>query len=381
MPTLRFKSSYFHHFSSLFAVALSSVLAATFANAQDIVLGQSVALSGPAQELGREMQLGAKTYFDQVNAAGGIRGRKIVLKTLDDGYDPPRAQANTTQFVDDGDVLALFGYVGTPTSAASIPIATKAKVPFFGAFTGAELLRTPLNRYVFNVRASYFDETEAIVRQMTQGGVTKIAVFYQNDSYGQAGLSGVEKALAKRNLQITAKATVERNSNDVAAALATMLAAKPEVIVMISAYGSCAEFIKQAKAKQLATQFVNVSFVGTRALAKALGPAADGVMISQVMPPPTANKFPVIVDYQKALRAAGVNDFSYTSLEGYIAARVFVEALRRGGDVSREALIRALESLRNVDIGGFAVTLGPENHNASRFVEMTVLNKAGEVRY
>ncbi len=368
--------------SYVFWVAATSVLLAMgSANAQEIVLGQSVALSGPAQELGREMQLGAKTYFDQVNAAGGIRGRKIVLRTLDDGYEPLRAAENTKKFVDDSDVLALFGYVGTPTSAASVPLATKAKIPFFGAFSGAELLRTPMNRYVFNVRASYFDETEAIVRQMTQGGITKIAVFFQNDSYGQAGLAGVEKALAKRNLQVAAKATVERNSTDVAAALATMLAVKPEVIVMIGAYGSCAEFIKQAKAKQLATQFVNVSFVGTRALAKALGPAADGVMISQVMPPPTANKFSVIVDYQKALRAVGVNDFSYTSLEGYIAARIFVEALRRGGDASREALIRALESMRNVDVGGFNATFSPDNHNASRLVEMTVLNKAGDVRY
>ena len=381
MFSLHFKCNFFRAIRKLFAAVVSAVLATHAAYAQDIVLGQSVALSGPAQELGKEMLLGAKTYFDQVNAAGGVRGRKIVLKTLDDGYEPPRAEANTRQFVEDADILALFGYVGTPTSAASIPLAIKAKVPFFGAFTGAELLRTPMNRYVINVRASYFDETETIVRQMTQGGITKIAVFYQNDSYGQAGLSGVEKALAKRSLQVTAKATVERNSTDVAAALATMLAAKPEVIVMISAYSSCAEFIKQAKAKQLATQFVNVSFVGTRALAKALGPAADGVIISQVMPPPTANKFPVVVDYQKALRAAGVTDFSYTSLEGYIVARVFVEALRRGGDASRDALIRALESMRNVDVGGFSVNLSPDNHNASRFVEMTVLNKAGEVRY
>ena len=381
MSRSSFKRSFFNWPCALYLAASSTLLATGFANAQDIVLGQSVALSGPAQELGRGMQLGAKTFFDQVNASGGIRGRKIVLRTLDDGYEPPRAAANTKKFVDDSDVLALFGYVGTPTSAASVPLAIKAKVPFFGAFSGAELLRTPMNRFVFNVRASYFDETETIVRQMTQGGATKIAVFYQNDSYGQAGLSGVEKALSKRNLQVAAKATVERNSNDVAAALATMLAAKPEVIVMIGAYGSCAEFIKQAKAKQLATQFVNVSFVGTAALAKALGPAADGVMISQVMPPPTANKFPVIVDYQKALRAAGVNDLSYTSLEGYIAARVFVEALRRGGDASREALIRALESLRNVDVGGFNVALSPDNHNASRFVEMTVLNKSGDVRY
>ena len=363
----------------LAAALLLSPMVTTFA--QEIVLGQSVALTGPAQELGKEMQLGAKTYFDAVNAAGGVRGKKIVLRTLDDGYEPPRAEANTKKFVEDGDVLALFGYVGTPTSAASIPVASKAKMPFFGAFTGAELLRTPINRYVFNVRASYFDETEAIVRQMTQGGVTKIAVFHQNDSYGQAGLAGVERALTKRQLQVVAKATVERNSTDVAAAVATMLAAKPEVIIMVSAYGSCSEFIKQVKAKELPTRFVNVSFVGTKPLAAALGAAADGVMISQVMPPPTANKFPVVVEYQRALKAAGVTDFSYTSLEGYIAAKVMVEALRRGGDASREALIKALESMRNVDVGGFNVSFGPDNHNASTFVELTVLNKKGEVRY
>ncbi len=349
--------------------------------AEDIVLGQSVALTGPAQELGKEMQLGAKTYFDRVNAAGGVRGKKIVLRTLDDGYEPARSAANTQKFVDDGDVLALFGYVGTPTSAASLPIASNAKIPFFGAFTGAELLRTPINRYVFNVRASYFDETEAIVRQLTQSGVTKFAVFHQNDSYGQAGLAGVERALTKRQLQVVAKATVERNSTDVAAAVAAMLAAKPEVIIMVSAYSSCAEFIKQIKAKDLPTRFVNVSFVGTKPLAKALGADADGVMISQVMPPPTANKFPVVVEYQKALKAAGVSDFSYTSLEGYIAAKVMVEALQRGGDASREALVKALESLRNVDVGGFNVSFAPANHNASTFVELTVLNKKGEVRY
>lgn len=363
----------------LAAALLLSPTAPAFA--QDIVLGQSAALTGPAQELGKDFQLGARTYFDIVNAAGGVRGKKIVLRTLDDGYEPPRALENSKKFVEDGDVLALFGYVGTPTSAASIPVASQAKMPFFGAFTGAELLRTPLNRYVFNVRASYFDETEAIVRQMTQGGVTRVAVFYQNDSYGQAGLAGVERALAKRQLQVAARATVERNSTDVAAAVATMMTAKPELIVMISAYGSCSEFIKQLKAKELPTRFVNVSFVGTKPLAKALGAAADGVMISQVMPPPTANKFPLVVEYQKALKAAGVTEFSYTSLEGYVAAKVMVEALRRGGDASREALVRALEGLRNLDIGGFNVSFGPDNHNASSFVELTVLNKKGEIRY
>ncbi|TAG01575.1 MAG: ABC transporter permease [Betaproteobacteria bacterium] len=361
--------------SALFGVIFFAVAAA-----QDIVLGQSAPLSGPAQELGREMRLGAKLHFDSVNAAGGIRGRKIFLRTLDDGYEPARAAANTKKFIADGDVLALFGYVGTPTSAASIPLSTEAKLPFFGAFTGAELLRTPLNRYVFNVRASYFDETEAIVRQMTQSGSTKIAVFYQNDSYGQAGLAGVERAMAKRNLTVSAKATVERNSVDVAAAVTTLTAAKPDVIIMISAYSSCSELIRRMKKSGVATRFVNVSFVGTRALATALGADADGVMISQVMPPPTALKYPVVVEYQALIKANGAEP-SYTSLEGFIAAKILVEALRRGGDGSSAALVRSLESLRALELGGFTASFGPENRNASKFVELTVLDKNGKVRY
>lgn len=366
---------------ALFLAALfGTFLHTSVVGAQEIVLGQSVALSGPAQELGKEMQLGAKLYFDKVNADGGVRGKKIVLRTLDDGYEGDRAAANTQKFVESGDVLALFGYVGTPTSLPSIKIATEAKIPFFGAFTGAQGLREPFNRYVFNVRASYFDETEAIVRHMTQGGATKIAVFYQNDSYGQAGLAGVERALAKRNLKVHAKGTVERNTVAVQAAVEAMVAAKPEVIVMISAYTSCAEFIKQAKARGVSTQFVNVSFVGTRALAKALGNDADGVMISQVMPPPTARKFPIVREYLAAIESAKAEP-SYTSLEGYVAARIFVEALRRGGDSSRENLIKALEAIRGLDLGGFNASFSGDNHNASKFVELTVLGRDGKIRY
>lgn len=358
----------------LFAAALSH------ASAQDIVLGQSVALSGPAQELGKEMQLGATLYFDRVNADGGVRGKKIVLRTLDDGYEADRAAANTKKLIADGDIHAFFGYVGTPTSLPSLKLATDAKIPFFGAFTGAQALREPFNRYVFNVRASYFDETEAIVRQMTQGGATKIAVFYQNDSYGQAGLAGVERALAKRNMKIHATGTVERNTVAVEKAVDTMMASKPEVIVMISAYTSCAEFIKQAKRRNLQSQFVNVSFVGTRALAKALGSDADGVMISQVMPPPTAKKYAIVKEYLAAIEAVKAEP-SYTSLEGYVAAKIMTEALIRGGHASREALVKSLEAMRSFDLGGFSASFGPESHNASKYVELTVLGRDGKVRY
>ena len=362
-----------------FLAFLSTLLVASASFAQDIVLGQSVALSGPAAELGRDMQFGAQIYFDAINAAGGIRGRKIVLKTLDDGYEPARAEANTRRLIDD-DVLALFGYVGTPTAAASIPLATVAKVPFFGAFTGAELLRSPFNRYVFNVRASYFDETELIVKQLVAEGLTRIAVFHQNDSYGQAGLAGVERALAARKMTVASKTTVERNSKDVAAAVDAMMSSKPEAIIMISTYASCAEFIKQTKARGLLARYANVSFVGTKSLAKALGPLGSGVMISQVVPSPTSEKYPWVNEYRRMVLAKG-GELSYTSLEGFIAARIFVEALKRGGDSSREALIRSIEGMRDISLGGFPVFFSADNHSASRFVELTVLNREGQVRY
>jgi branched-chain amino acid transport system substrate-binding protein len=359
---------------------LLAIVASGASLAQEIVLGQSVALSGAASELGREMRLGAQLYFDEVNAKGGVRGKKIVLRTLDDGYEANRAVENTRKFVADGDVHAMFGYVGTPTSLPSIPIATEAKIPFFGAFTGAMGLREPFNRYVFNVRSSYNDETELLVKQLLAEGVKNIAVFHQNDSYGQAGLSGVTRALKARNMEVFATATVERNSNDVSKAVETMVARKPEAIVMVSTYGSCAEFIKQTKAKGLLTRYANVSFVGTKSLVKALGDKGTGVIISQVMPSPWAQRYPWVQDYQKAIKAKG-EEPSYTSLEGYFAAKVMTEALRRGGDASREALVRALEAMREVNFDGFRMDFGPNDHNALQFVELTVVGRDGKVHY
>jgi branched-chain amino acid transport system substrate-binding protein len=362
------------------AAAASLFVMSGVSAAQEIVFGQSVALTGAASELGREMRLGAQLYFDLVNSQGGVRGKKIVLRTLDDGYEADRAVANTRKLIADGDIHALFGYVGTPTSLPSIPLATEAKVPFFGAFTGAQGLREPFNRYVFNVRASYFDETELLVKQLLSDGVRNIAVFHQNDSYGQAGLAGVTRALQARNMQVFTTATVERNSNDVSKAVAHMLEKKPDAIVMVSTYGSCAEFIKQTKARGLLTRYANVSFVGTKSLVKALGTDGSGVIISQVMPSPLTQKFAWVQEYQRLLKAKN-EEPSYTSLEGYFAARVAVDALRRGGDASREAFIRALESMRDVSFDGFNVDYGPNDHNAMKFVELTVVGRDGRVRY
>ena len=364
-------------------VGASLLTAATVATAADpgitpttILIGQSAAFSGPASELGNEMRAGALAYLQQVNAAGGVNGRKIELRSLDDGYESDRAAANTRKLIDDG-VFLLFGYVGTPTSNASKPIFTAAKVPFVGPFTGAESLRNPLNRYIFNIRASYFDETEKIVGQLAGQTLTRIAVFYQNDDYGKAGLAGVERAMQKRNMKIVATGTVERNTTDVAAAVAAISKADPQGVIMISAYKSCAAFIKAMRAAGQNPQFMNVSFVGSKALAHETGPAGRGVGISQVVPFPWSLSARVVKDYQQALSAStGKQNYSFTSLEGYIAAKVLVEGLRRAGkDLTREKFIAAMEDIREFDAGGYTVSFSPTDHNGSKFVELTVIGK------
>ena len=361
---------------TLIGFAVPASAAETGVDANFVTIGQSAALSGPAQELGNEMRLGAQTYFNLVNQAGGVFGRQIKLVSLDDGYEPDRAVANTKKLISEDKVFALFGYVGTPTSNAALPIFTEAKVPFFGAFTGAESLRNPLNRYIFNIRASYFDETEKIIEQVTSVGGKNIAVFYQDDAYGKAGLAGVERALAKRSLKITSTGTIERNTVKVEAAIASLVPKQPDAIVMISAYKSIAAFVKAAKKAGYTGQFHNVSFVGSRALADELAAQGHGVVISQVVPFPFTPSLPIVAEYQNALKASGSSQPSFTSLEGFIAARVFVEGLKRAGkDLTREKLITALESMNNVDIGGFNINFSPKSHNGSSFVELTMIGR------
>jgi ABC-type branched-subunit amino acid transport system substrate-binding protein len=345
-------------------------------DADTIILGQSCPLTGPAAELGTEMRLGAQMHFNELNQKGGIFGRQIKLITLDDGYEPDRAAANTRKLIEQDQVFALFGYVGTPTSNAALPIFTKANVPFFGAFTGAESLRNPFNRNIFNVRASYFDETEKIVEQLTNLGVKNIAVLYQNDAYGQSGLAGVERALKKRSMAITALGTVERNTVAVDGAVKALVPKQPDVIVMISAYKSIAAFVKAAKAAGYVGAFHNVSFVGSRALAAELGKEGHGVAISQVVPFPFSTRTPIVREYQQALKASSSAQVSFTSLEGYLAAKVFAEGLRRAGkDLTRDKLIAALETMRFVDIGGFNINFTPTSHNGSNFVELTIIGR------
>lgn len=372
-----------------FSVGLGAVALAGFplVRAQGegpIVLGQSAALTGAAGQLGVQFQAGAQLAFDQANAQGGVGRRSIEIRALDDGYEPDRCAENTRRLIAD-DVFALFGYIGTPTSLAALPLFTQARVPFFAPFTGAMALRRPFNRLVFHVRASYDDETELLVRQLTHLGLSRIGVFHQNDSYGQAGLDGVAKALAARQLTPVATGTVERNSDKVGDAVARLVAAKPEAIVQISTYASCAAFVRAARKAGYGGNFYNVSFVGTQALADALGADGAGVVVSQVVPSPYQGSRQITREFHEAIKKGGGKVLAnYSSMEGYLAARVFVEGLRNaqaqgGGRPTREALIAGLEAI-NGQVGGFQVGFGATDRQGSRFVEMSMLTGDGRVR-
>ena len=343
-----------------------------------IVLGQAAVFSGPAAQLGIQMRNGIKAYFDYVNSRGGVHGRRLELVSEDDRYEPSVAPSASKKLIEQHRVFALLGYVGTPTGAAHLPVTTQAGVPLVGMFTGAEILRVPFNRYVFHVRASYYDETEKIVEHVLSTGGKKISVFYQNDAYGEAGRKGAEIALTKRSLKIHSNGTVERNTLKVENAVKTINASEPDAIVMVGAYAACAEFIKQMRKAGSGATFYNVSFVGSKALADALGQEGSGVAISQVVPFPWGTAVPVVKEYQQLSAKAGFTDYNFSAMEGFLTAKVMVEALRRAGkNPTREGLVDALEKMQDVDLGGFHVNYSPKNHAGSKFVDLTIIGRSG----
>jgi branched-chain amino acid transport system substrate-binding protein len=360
------------------AAALGNFQIARAQSETPLVLGQSAPFTGPAAQLGIQFYQGAKLYLDIFNSQPG---RDVQLKFLDDGYEPDRTIVNTRKLIDE-EVFALFGYIGTPTSLAALPLAVKDKVPFIAPFTGAMALREPFQKNVFHLRASYNDETALIVRQLTYLGLKKIAVFYQNDAYGKAGLDGVSLALGQQELKPLALGTVERNTVEVAAAVKTIVAARPEAIVQIGAYKACAEFIRQARKAGYGGTFFNVSFVGTQALADELGKDGAGIVVSQVVPSPYNAANSITREFNEAVRKSGGNTkANFSSMEGYLAAKVLTEGLKRAGSKpTRESLITGLESIDRQQFGGFDVSFSPKNHVASKFVELSMITGDGRVR-
>jgi len=370
-------------------VALGAISLGMPAHAEDgvtadtVVFGQAAVLEGPAAALGVGMQLGLNAAFTEVNAKGGVHGRKIKLISVNDGYEPDRAIAATRKLIEEDKVFALVGAVGTPTSAAAQPIATAAKVPFMGAFTGAGFLRNPKLDNVINVRASYDAETEAWVKHLTEDlKISKIAIFYQDDAFGRAGLSGFKKAMEKRNMEIAAEATYERNTVAVKSALLTLKRAEPEAVVIVGAYKPVAEFIKLSRKVNFNPVFVNISFVGANALAKELGAEGKGVIVSQVVPFPGDASLKVVADYQAALKVVDAKaEPEFVSLEGYLVGRLAIAALdKAGADLTREGLLKAIKGTGKFDIGGLPMTFSAEKNEGLDRVFLTIIEADGKFK-
>jgi len=352
-------------------------------SANEIVFGQSAALEGPAAALGSGMREGILAAFEEANRAGGVNGRTLTLKSLDDGYEPDRAIENTRTLIEGDRVFALIGPVGTPTSKATQPMATDAAVPFIGPFTGAGFLRDPALSNVINVRNTYDAETEAWIKHLTEDlKHERIAILYQDDGFGRVGLSGVNKALEKRGMTLGAEGTYQRNTTAVKSALLEIRKADPQAVVIVGAYRPAAEFIKLARKVKMDATFVNISFVGSKALAGELGADGAGVVVTQVVPFPWDNSIPLVAEYQAALKAANPNaEPGFVSLEGYITGRIAIEALRKvDGDVTRQAMLDAIYNTGSFELGGVTLNYGPGDNQGMDEVFLSIIQPDGSFK-
>ena len=371
-------------FSLMILLAMSiNVSAEDGVTPSEIVLGQSSALTGPASALGGGMKAGLSACFDKINEEGGLNGKKIRLISKDDGYEPDSAIKNTRELVEKDKVFLLIGEVGTPTAKAVMPIVEEAKIPFLAPFTGAEFLRNPFNRYIINVRGSYYQEMEKLASYLVdQKKLKKIACFYQNDGYGQAGLNGIKIALEKRSLTVVATGTYERNTVAVKGGILDIRIANPDAIVMVGTYQPCAEFIKLSKkAGMKNVVFCNISFVGTEALQKELGRDGEGTIISQVVNFPWDKSVPLVKEYNEAMAKHQPDwPIGFVSLEGYMAGKLFAMVAKKvQGDLTREAFIKTVSTVSTFDLGGISLQFGPNDHQGMDRIFLTII-KEGNIQ-
>jgi branched-chain amino acid transport system substrate-binding protein len=327
----------------------------------EILLGNSSALSGHASFLGTQYTRGSMAWIREVNASGGVHGRKIRLISYDDQYDPPKTLANTERLLQEDDVFMLFGYVGTPTSVKVMATIQESKVPALGFLTGAEALRTPFQPNIFHIRASYFAEAEAAVSYFVDTlGFKKLAVMYQDDAFGLAVLQGVQLAMGRRELEVCATDTHERGEQDVERAVGTIGGSGAEAVVMVGTYGALARFIKLSEERGFRPYFHTVSFVGSEAFSNELREVQgvdpksfERIVVTQVVPSPASTDFPTVETYRELSTKHFPEDSpNYVALEGFINARVLVEALRLAGpDLTRAGLVNAIEEMQDFDVG------------------------------
>jgi ABC-type branched-subunit amino acid transport system substrate-binding protein len=348
--------------------------------ANTIVLGQSIALAGPLAELGNEYRSGAQLFFDNFNERGGVHGRKVRLISRDDGYDPDLAVQNVRRLVDEEKVFAIFGQFGTGPTRAAFLASIHQGVPVFAPFTGADALRDYGNPYLFHVRASYGQELKYIVEQLLAIGVDSVAIAYQDDGFGQAAMHGAVSALTKRGVKpVVVAAMTIAPTVDVWPAVAAISAKRPAAVLLCTGGKGAVAFIRRYRETTVPCQFYATSEVGSRELARDLGSASRGIVITQVVPSPWSARIPVSLEYQHLRSNRPEVALSYGSLEGFIAAKVFAEGLRRAGkSLTRDMLVASLESMEDVDFGGFKVSYGPGNHTGSNYVELSMLSRDGE---
>ncbi|MBR9819784.1 MAG: ABC transporter substrate-binding protein [Rhodobacteraceae bacterium] len=373
-----------HFRSALFAAALAVSPAGLLQAGQGVTdttvtFAQVAAMDGPASALGLGMKTGIEVAFAEANAAGGVHGRQVALDAFDDGYEPDRSAAHLRDIVQADAHLGVIGPVGTPTSAASQPVATEAGLPFIGPFTGAGFLRDASLGNIYNIRATYAAETEAWIAHLVDGlGLSQIAILYQDDGFGRVGLDGATAALEKRGLELVSQGTYTRNTVAVKSALLEIRKAEPEAVVIVGAYKPVAEFIKLSRKLKFDPLFVNISFVGSDALAGELAEDGEGVIISQVVPFPWDDSLPMVARYQAALAAHSDAAPGFVTLEGYMVGRVALAALEAAGkDLTRDGYLKALAGLRDVDLDGVVLHFGPGDNQGMDDVFLTRITADG----
>nr|WP_063892207.1 ABC transporter substrate-binding protein [Burkholderia diffusa] len=338
-----------------------------------IRLGMVNAQSGNSAGLGHGLLIGAQAVFDDANAHGGVHGRKIDLVVADDRYEPERTVDTTLEMIDRGNVLALFGYVGTPTTTAVLPMIRDAGIPLIGTFSGAMALRRPVIPEVFNIRASYDDETRVLVDHLiAHDRARRFAVFYQDDGFGLAVLAGTQLALHRHGLDVVATGTFRRGTTAVETGLAAILDARPDVVIMVGPYTPVAAFIRAAHREGLTARLAAVSFVGPDDLLRLIGDEGNGMLISQVVPLPQSER-PVVRDCARLIAQRFPDEhIGVVHIEGCLDAKVALIGLERAGPApTRATLKQALESIRRLDLGGLVANLSTDDHQALNDVFLT----------
>ncbi|MBK7719486.1 MAG: ABC transporter substrate-binding protein [Simplicispira sp.] len=348
----------------------------------EIVIGQSLGLTGPLAAMAPELLNITKTYLDGINAQGGVHGRRIRMVTEDDAYKPENSVRLVGKMIAQDHVFALANLTGTANVGAVLPLLAKEDppVPLISPFTGADLLRDPPINHVFNVRASYGDEVEKLVQHLTTLGVQRISVLWMNNGFGKDGLAGARKSMEKRGLKLHSDASIQADSSDVQQAVQTLSATEPDAIIMITAGAPTVTFIKAYRMVSRAACFYTTSVMGSQSTIQALGPDGVGVVVTSVVPFPWSQSMPVAREYREVLKKAGMEaTVSFIGLETFINAKVLVEGLRRAGrDLTRPRFIQAMESLQRFDVGGFEVDFGKGGRQGSRFVDLTIIGAGGK---